>query len=52
MQQQSLLKVASLVLDLDLSSWMNWTAEGMKLILMIALTTMEIVTVFIVKMQE
>ena len=48
-----MLVVASLVLELDLFSWIMWAVEGMRQILMIALT-MDLVstTVVTVKMQE
>ena len=43
----------SLALELDLSSWMMWNAEGMRQTLMIALTVELVsITVFTVKMQE
>ena len=53
MQRRSMLVVTSLVLELDLFSWIMWAAEGMRQILMIALT-MDLVstTVVTVKMLE
>ena len=45
--------MASLVVELDLSSWMMWAAEGMRPTLLIALTGgLVTTTVVIVKMQE
>ena len=53
MQKLSTLVAASLFMELELSFWIMWTAEGMRPTLLIALT-MELVsiTVVIVKMQE
>ena len=52
MQEQSLMG-ASLVLELDLSSWIMWAAEGMRQASVVALTE-ELVsmTVIMVKMLE
>ena len=48
-----MLVAASLILELDLSSWMMWTAEGMRQTLLIVITMdLETITVVIVKMQE
>ena len=53
MQYQSLLVAVSLVMELDLSSWIMWAAQETRQTLIIALT-LELVstTVFMVKMQE
>ena len=53
MQRRSMLVAASLFVELDLSSWIMWAAEGMRQISMIVLT-MDLVstTAITVKMLE
>ena len=53
MQNHSMLVATSLFVELDLSSWMMWAAEGMRQTLLIALTEeLAVMTVIMVKMLE
>ena len=53
MRKQSTLVTTSLFVELDLSSWIMWAAEGMRQTLLIVLPLKLVsTTVFIVKMQE